>query len=241
MRIENAEPVSIITRGAKELGIDLPPGADAAFRSYFEFLQEYSRDVNLTAILGEEDVARLHFLDSLALLKVCGFTNARVIDVGSGAGFPGVPVKLAAQSVELTLLDATGKRVAFLSELCDVLGIGAKCVHARAEDAARYADMRECYDIALSRAVARLNILCELCLPFISVGGMFIAMKGADSDDEITEARSGIEMLGAQLQECFDYTIPGTDITHRAVLIRKTANTPEKYPRRFARIQKNPL
>ena len=243
MRAENSDAAleAAIARGAEELGLKLPRGAVAAFREYFERLEAHGANYNLTAISGEDDVARLHILDSLALLKTYRFDGARVIDVGSGAGFPGVPIKLAAPSVNLTLLDATGKRVAFLKELCPALGIEASCIHARAEEASRGADHRERYDIALSRAVARLDVLCELCLPFVRVGGAFIAMKGADSDNEIAGAGGAVKALGAKVQECADYTIPGTDVARRAVIIKKVAKTHERYPRRFARIQKNPL
>ena len=167
--------------------------------------------------------------------------NKKIIDVGSGAGFPGVPLKIAESSIDLTLLEATGKKTAFLSELCGVLNIDVTCINARAEDAANEPDKREQYDIAVSRAVARLNVLCELCLPFVKPGGTFISMKSIDSADETEEAQNAIKTLGAAIQEHHDYTIPGTDVTHRAILLRKTSQTPEKYPRRFARIQKNPL
>jgi len=232
---------TIISQGAKELNIELPPGTEAAFRAYYDFLEIHGQNVNLTAISGAEEVARLHFLDSLALVKTTDFKNARVIDIGSGAGFPGVPLKIAEPSIEMTLLDATGKRITFLSELCKKINIKSCCINARAEDAAHRPDMREQYDIVLSRAVARFNILCELCLPFVNVGGLFIAMKSTDSDDEFTEAQNAIELLGARLQESTDYRIPGSDIIHRAILLRKISTTPEKYPRRFARIQKSPL
>lgn len=241
MKAIAGEIETTVTRGAEELGIVLPRGASVAFGSYYDLLTTRGKDVNLTSISGEEDIARLHFLDSLALLKAYEFKNARVIDIGSGAGFPGVPIKLAEPTANLTLLDATGKRVDFLTELCAELKIEATCLHARAEEAARRADMREYYDVVLSRAVARLNVLCELCLPFARVGGMFVAMKSVDSEGEIAEADGAIETLGAQLQECIDYTIPETGISHRVVLIRKTSKTPDKYPRRFARLQKNPL
>jgi len=204
-------------------------------------LEDRGKHISLTAITGAEEVARLHFLDSIALLNAADFKNAHVIDIGSGAGLPGVAIKVAEPSVSLTLLDSTGKRVAFLSELCTVLRLAAECINARAEDAARQPSMREKYDIAVSRAVARLNVLCELCLPFVRVGGIFIAMKGVSSADELSEAGHAIETLGAELLECFDYIIPGTKIEHRAILIRKTSRTPEKYPRRFARIEKSPL
>jgi len=242
MQSEVSDIIStIIKQGASELNIELPPEAVAAFRAYYDFLDKRGQHVNLTAISGVKDVARLHFLDSLALLKAETFANTRVIDIGSGAGFPGVPLKIAEPSIDLTLLDATGKRIKFLSELCAELGINATCLHARAEDAAHKVEMREKYDIALSRAVSQLNILCELCLPFVKVGGTLIAMKSIDSVDEISEASNAISTLGAELTQCFDYTIYETDITHRAVLIRKTSETPDKYPRRFAKIKSAPL
>jgi 16S rRNA (guanine527-N7)-methyltransferase len=249
----------IIEHGAKSLGISLPDGAAAAFAVYYAFLEQKRKHVNLTAITGCEDAARLHFLDSLALLCAADFRNARVIDVGSGAGFPGMPLKLAEPSLVLTLLDATGKRVAFLSDLCEALGVGAvcghacaedvtagggrlmTCIHARAEEAAREHSMRGRYDIAVSRAVARLNVLCELCLPFVSVGGVFLAMKGADSAEELDEALGAVKILGAEYTEKMDYTIQGTDITRSIIIIRKISETPDEYPRRFPKIQKSPL
>jgi len=223
------------------LNIELPPGTEAAFRTYYDFLEKSGQDVNLTAISGAKEVASLHFLDSIALLNTAEFKNASIIDIGSGAGFPGVPLKLAEPTIDLTLLDATGKRVSFLSELCTALGIEATFIKARAEEAAHETATREQYDIVVSRAVARLNILSELCMPFVKVSGTFIAMKTVDSVDELTEAQNAIKTLGGELQEHYDYKVPGTDITHRAVLIRKTEKTYEKYPRRFARIQKSPL
>jgi len=231
----------IVFRGASDLGIELPPGAPLAFEKYYGLLETRSRTQNLTSISGVQDVARLHFLDSLALLNTARFKDARVIDIGSGAGFPGLPMKIADPSIDLTLLDATEKRVNFLFELCDLLDIRATCIYARAEEIAHSADKRERYDIAVSRAVAELNVLCELCLPFVRVGGSFIAMKSAESGNEVAESGKAIETLGAKLDSCIDYTIPGTDITHRAVLITKVSGTPETYPRRFARIKKAPL
>ena len=232
---------TIIAQGAEKLNIELPPDAEAAFRAYYDFLKKHGQAVNLTAITGAGEVACLHFLDSLALLNVVKFKDTKVIDVGSGAGFPGVPLKIAEPSIDLTLLDSTGKRIAFLSELCEELGLKAEYLKARAEDAAYFPDYREKYDVVVSRAVARLNILCELCLPFVCVGGLFIAMKGVDSEDEITETKNALKTLGGEWQKNYDYKIPDTDITHRAVLIRKIRSTTEKYPRRFARIKKSPL
>ena len=197
--------------------------------------------MNLTAIKGAQDVARMHFLDSLALLKTADFHNAKIIDIGSGAGFPGIPLKLAEPTINLTLLEATGRKVAFLKELCTALGIDAECMHARAEEAAHIGEMRESYDIAVSRAVAKLDMLCEICLPFVRVGGVLLAMKGADVFNELEEASSAITALGGELESIANYLIPTTEITHTVVIIRKRIMTIAKYPRRYAKIRKTPI
>jgi len=219
----------------------LPPGAISAFEKYSVLLEEKGKNTNLTAIKGEDDTVRFHFLDSLALLGIYGFKEKSVIDVGSGAGFPGVPVKIAEPSVDLTLIDSTGKKVAFLIELCNTLSIKAECIHARAEDALTGQNMRERYDIAVSRAVARLNVLCEICLPFVDIGGTFLAMKGSAVKDELIEAHNAIETLGGKILDRIDYKIPGTDIIRSIVLITKTSATPVQYPRRFSKIRSKPL
>ncbi len=232
---------NIIALGAQELNIRLPETAAAQFRTYYSLIEEKNKVMNLTAISGEADVSKLHFLDSLALLTICDFRGARVVDIGTGAGFPGLPLLIAEPTIKLTLLDSLGKRVSFLREVTTALGISVECLHARAEDAAREPGMRDKFDISVSRAVARLNMLCELCLPFVRPGGVFIAMKSSGTDDEIREAEGAAAILGGSAPETFDYSIPGADIVHRAVLIRKIKPTPKEYPRRFAKIQKSPL
>jgi len=230
-----------LKRGTDALGITLTPETVIVFQKYFELLEENGKLVNLTAITGAEDVATLHFLDSISLLNVYPFENASVIDIGSGAGFPGLPLKIANPSIELTLLDSSGKRISFLSALCDKIGVDAECVCSRAEDMAQDLSRREKSDIAVSRAVSKLNILCELSLPFVRVGGVFIAMKSVSAEDELAEAQNAIDLLGARMSDCIDYQLPGTTIIHRAIIIEKIAETPVKYPRRFAKIQKSPL
>lgn len=232
----------ILFSGAKRLGIDLPDAAAEQFEAYARFLEEENNKMNLTAVTGERDIAERHFLDSLAVLAAAGELpkGARIIDVGSGPGFPGVPIKLAEPSIRLTALDSTEKRVVFLQKLFETLGIsGADAVFARAEELARDAQHRERYDLAVSRAVARLNILAELCLPFVRVGGSFLAMKTAAGGEEIQEAQKALSLLGGELSEPFDYEIMGA--AHRVVRIKKVSSTPEKYPRRYAKIQKQPL
>ena len=233
---------NILTQGAEKLNILLTEPQLAAFRTYYEMLEARNSVMNLTSISGEKEVAELHFLDSLALFGAYNFKEKKLIDIGSGAGFPGLPLKIAEPSISLTLLDAQQKRVAFMGELCEQIGLAdVVCLHARAEEAVASPEVREVFDAAVSRAVARLNVLCELCMPFVTVGGVFIAMKGTDSHDEISEAAQAIEILGGTLEKSWDYEIPGTDIIHRAVIIRKTADTAARYPRRFAKISKEPL
>jgi 16S rRNA (guanine527-N7)-methyltransferase len=234
----------IVTRGARHLGVTLPDGAAAAFETYGAFLAEKNRVMNLTAITGETEIAALHFLDSLALLTLPSFDTlpdgAKITDVGSGAGFPGLPIAIARPKHNVTLLDALQKRVIFLRELCATLAVpNVTCVHARAEEYA--ATARGTQDIVLSRAVAKLNVLCELCLPLVKVGGCFIAMKSDDCDDEINDARNAIDILAGGAVESVDYVIPEVNIIHRAVIITKTRETPDMYPRRFKLISTRPL
>lgn len=230
----------ILQKGLKELGISADEAAILRFRNYFSHLQERGAVMNLTAIKGEEDTARLHFLDCCALLGAADFRGRRVIDVGTGAGFPGLPLKIAEPDIILTLLDSQEKRVNFLRETCGLLGFdGVDCVAARAEEVP--GSFREGFDIAVSRAVARLNVLCELCLPFVKTGGLFLAMKGPDCAEETEEAKNALNVLGGAYRDTFFYTIPGTEITHAAVIIEKISKTPPKYPRRWAKITNKPL
>lgn len=236
----NAQLESVLLSGFEELGLTVDEQAISRYRIYYEYLEEINKVMNLTAISGEEDVGRLHFLDCAALPAHLPVEGRSLIDVGTGAGFPGLAVKIACPGLSLTLLDSLDKRVNFLKNCCEKLELeDVVCIHARAEEAA--ADMRESFDIASSRAVARLNLLSELCLPFVKVGGYFAAMKGPDCQEEINEAKRGIAMLGGKVEKKIDYTVPGTDIVHSIVLIKKVKPTPAKYPRRWAQMKKQPL
>ena len=221
------------------LGVPLTAAQAEQLCDFGARLLEQNRVMNLTAITEPQAVAKLHFADCLALLRIVPFSGKRVIDVGCGAGFPGVPLKLGEPSLDLTLLDSLGKRVTWLEATLRDMGVPAQCVCSRAEDYA--AKAREQYDIATSRAVARLNILAELCLPLVKVGGSFLAMKSVDSDQELSAAETALRTLGGETAQIRDYEIPGTDVRHRLVLVKKIRETPKKYPRLFAKIKKNPL
>lgn len=215
----------------------LPPEAVQVMCRFGQALLEKNRVMNLTAITDPAQVGRLHFLDSLTLLDLADFRGKQVIDIGCGGGFPGVPLKIACPEMELTLLDSLGKRMDWLAQTLPTLGIAARCVTARAEEAV--SGCRERYDFALSRAVARLNVLCELCLPYVQVGGAFLAMKGAAAQAEVDQARSAIRCLGGAVERVADFPQVGQE--HAVVVIRKIRPTPIQYPRRFAKIKQQPL
>ncbi len=230
----------ILKDGFDALALPFTEEMSSRFRKYYDCLTEKNAVMNLTAITGEAETARLHFLDCAALCSVYDFSGASVIDVGTGAGFPGLPLKIAKPDISLTLLDSHKKRMAFLEESCRELKLeDVRFVSQRAEEAAF--DIGGSFDIAVSRAVARLNILCELCLPFVHVGGVFIAMKGPDCTEELAEASHAIAVLGGKSPQIVKYTVPGTDIVHSAVIIKKIKPTPAEYPRQFGRIKKAPL
>ena len=228
----------LLTAGLTALDLD-PAAADKLAR-YAELLLEKNKVMNLTAITAPRDVATLHLLDCAALAAQLDLSGKRVIDVGTGAGFPGMVLAILTPDARFTLLDSLGKRVDFLKEVQTDLGLkNVTCVHARAEEFA--AQHREQFDLAASRAVAQLNVLCELTLPLVKVGGQFAAMKSVSTDEEIRQAHSAIAQLGGQLSGVTDYTVPETDVVHRIVSIEKPQHTPTQFPRAFARIKKAPL
>lgn len=230
--------ISILTEGLAQLG--LPADAAPRLADFAAAVLEKNKVMNLTAITEPGDFAALHLLDSAVLLNMADFRGKNVVDVGTGAGFPGMPLRMLEPDFDLTLLDSLGKRVDFLREVCAALSLSrVDCVHARAEEFAR--EQRESYDLALSRAVAALPMLCELCLPLVKVGGQFLAMKSVDTEEEIESAKGAIRTLGGKIRRVADYTIPTSEVVHRVVVIEKVSPTPKAYPRAFAKIKKSPL
>ena len=230
---------NILSSGFSEMGISVHEKAIERFLVYYSELAEKNKVMNLTAIDGEEDTARLHFLDSAAPLKFESFRGKKVIDVGTGAGFPGLPLKICCPETDITLLDSLNKRLVFLEEVCAKCGLDdVKIIHGRAEEPGA---LRETFDVAVSRAVAALNVLCEFCLPYVKPGGKLIALKGPKAGEELAAAEKAIALLGGKAEEIIPYDIPGSETGHNLVIINKVSKTPAKYPRKFSQIKKAPL
>lgn len=212
------------------------------FFGYYELLTQWNEKINLTAITEEEQVAVLHFLDCIKGTEDIIKDGMSVIDVGTGAGFPGLPVKINNPSVHMTLVDSLSKRVGFLGEVIRELGIeDVVTIHSRAEELGKDTKHREKYDVCVSRAVANLTTLCELCLPFVKVGGLFVSLKGPKAHEEVRDAKKAISLLGGRLKEIREYDLPGGDINHNVVIIEKISQTPTKYPRKAPKPSKEPL
>lgn len=213
------------------------------FDTYYKMLIEWNEKINLTAITDEAEASYKHFIDSISALG-CGLfeMNSKVIDVGTGAGFPGLPIKLWRDDIELTLMDSLNKRINFLNEVISALGIDrVSTVHSRAEELGRNKDHREKYDICVSRAVANLASLTELCMPFVKVGGYFISLKGPKASEEADEAKRAIELLGGELTDIINYNIDKTDLEHKLVIIKKVRPVEKRFPRNAPKPIKEPL
>ncbi len=233
-----------IREGLSALGLleQVPAQAPEQLAEYGRLLLEKNQVMNLTAITDPDQVVKLHMLDCAALLKYADFEGKRLIDVGTGAGFPGMVLKILVPSLDVVLLDSLNKRLDWLAEVASTLGLtGVETLHARAEEQALKPSFRDSFDLATARAVASLELLSELCLPYVKVGGRFLAMKSVDCGEELQRAESGVRLLGGVLRPHSDYTIPGTEVTHRLVTVEKVRPTPKGYPRRWAKIQKSPI
>lgn len=230
----------MIRAALKDSGFNLTDNMLDKFEKYAALLVEWNQKMNLTTITEPRQIAVKHFLDSLLTLKAFHIPqNARVIDVGTGAGFPGVPIKIARPDIDLTLLDSLHKRLTFLDALTRAVGVNAELVHSRAEDVAKLAAFRETFDIAVSRAVAPLNVLLEYCLPFVKVGGVFVALKGSKAQLEIGSAENALEVLSGEVFKVEKFNLKGEE--RNIVVVKKVSALDSSYPRCSAKIKRNPL
>lgn len=213
------------------------------FRSYYELLTEWNKKINLTAITGYEDVVRKHFIDSILICSLLDLNkDIRIIDVGTGAGFPGIPIKILNPDCRIVLLDSLNKRVRFLETVVDELGLdNVECIHGRAEDVSREKKYRASFDLSVSRAVANLSTLCEYCIPFLKKGGMFVSYKSDKADDEINGSENAVRTLGSEITSVKEITLPETDIVRKFVMITNKKQVSNIYPRKAGIPAKDPL
>ena len=230
----------LLRQKGTEIGVTIGDAQVEQFDRYAQLLVEWNEKMNLTAITQPDEILCKHFVDSLTLLAAVELPQgARVADVGTGAGFPAIPLLIMRPDLQMTLIDSLQKRLRFLDEVLASLGLRADCLHMRAEDAGRETDLREEFDLVTARAVARMNALSEYCLPLVRVGGRFVAMK-ADADEEVREAKDAIQKLGGQIERIVPFDL--TDVGKRTiVLVQKISQTPTSYPRKGTKITKNPL
>ena len=228
----------LLKDGFSELGIDVPAEALEKLIRYADLLRTWNEKMNLTAVCDDFGIATKHFLDSATPL-LTGYTGGKVIDVGTGAGFPGMVLKILKPDLEITLLDSLKKRLVFLEEVAKELDLNVNLVHMRAEDAGQ--KMRGQFDTAVSRAVANMSVLSELCIPFLKEGGHFLALKGPLAESELLDSRRAIYILGGDILPTFSVPIPKTDLNHKIIIIKKVRQTPIKYPRKAGILTKNPL
>ena len=228
---------------ALKFGIELSDYQLKQFYDYYELLIEWNEKINLTAITDFNEVLKKHFLDSISLVKAVPLNDSfTLIDIGTGAGFPGIPIKIAFPNIKVTLLDSLNKRVIFLEEVISKLGLTEiEAIHGRAEDFAKEGMLRESYDYSVSRAVANLSSLCEFCLPYVKVGGKFISYKSEKAKEEMQTSKNAIDVLGGNIFACENFLLPGTDMERNFVVIEKISPTPLKYPRKAGTPIKKPL
>ncbi len=225
----------------KQAQLDLTDEQYKRLDKYAQMLIEWNKKVNLTAIISPEDISQKHFLDSILPFSLFEIKKgAKLIDVGTGAGFPSCPLKIFREDIQITLLDSLNKRIRFLETLSDELNLNAECIHGRAEEISHKEIYREVYDIATARAVASLPMLCEYCLPFVRTGGYFIALKGKNSEEEISAAKNAIKVLGGEIDKIINYSLPNGD-KRALIAIKKISQTASKYPRNKGQMTKKPL
>lgn len=232
-----------LTTGCEKIGVSLTEEQLNQFIKYYELLVEWNSFMNLTAITEFDEVVTKHFVDSISLIKAVDLNKPlSVIDIGTGAGFPGIPLKIAFPELKITLLDSLNKRIKFLDEVISQLGLKEiEAIHGRAEDAAKSADLRENFDLCVSRAVANLSTLSEYCLPFVKVGGIFVSYKSEKITEEMKMAEKAISVLGGEYLNQVEFTLPDSDIYRNLFMIEKKKVSPKKYPRKAGLPSKEPI
>lgn len=226
---------------AKKVNIEIDAKKEEQFYNYMKLLLEWNEKINLTAITEQNDIILKHFIDSITINKYIEQSNS-IIDIGTGAGFPGIPLKIMNQNKKITLVDSLNKRINFLNEVCKEISLeNIQCIHARAEELASDLEYRENYETVVSRAVARLNVLIEYMLPFVKKGGLCICMKGPNIDGELEEAKNAIKVLGGKIKSVESFFLPDSDIERNVIIIEKVAETPKKYPRKAGLPSKQPI
>ena len=235
--------IEILRQGIEDFGIEASDKMLADFQKYKEILVEWNQKMNLTGIEDEKEVFIKHFLDSISAVSKGYIKNGMsLIDVGTGAGFPGMPLRICLPELKVTLLDSLNKRINFLQEVANQIDIDdIEFIHGRAEDFGKDENYRECFDIATARAVAGLPALMEFCVPFVKVGGYFVCLKGPNANLELEESKKAMEALGLEYIEKIDIKLPEIDLDHNILVFKKVKNTPSKYPRKAGKVTKNPI
>jgi 16S rRNA (guanine527-N7)-methyltransferase len=233
--------LDMLVEGSKEFSVSLVEGQINGLIKYKDILKEWNQKINITAIEDDKEIIVKHFIDSLSIIPYLGNMDVKLIDVGTGGGFPGIPVKVACEKINVTLLDSLDKRIKFLNNVISELKLeGIKACHGRAEDFGMMEEHRERYDIATARAVANLPVLLEYCLPFVKVGGIFIAMKGS-SMEEVDASNRALEVLGGKIDKIENINLPFADAVRNIIIVKKIKSTPKKYPRKAGKPSKEPI
>lgn len=232
---------NLLIEGSKEFSVELCGNKTDKFLKYMEMLKDWNTKINLTAITEDEEIIIKHFIDSISVIPFIESTDSKIIDIGTGAGFPGIPIKIVLQNTKVTLLDSLNKRINYLNDVIQKLNlVDIESIHGRAEEYGVKKEFREKFDIAIARAVASLPTLLEYCLPFVKVGGVFIAMKGT-CDEEIESSKKALETLGGKIEDIKKFNLPSTDINRNIIIVRKFRQTPIKFPRKSGKPSKEPL
>lgn len=237
------EYFDILKEACNNEGLEFNEDMYNNFIKYKDLIKEWNQKINLTAITEDEEIIKKHFIDSIKVFKCSHVKNAKsIIDIGTGGGFPGIPMKIVNDKCNITLLDSLNKRINFLNLVIDDLSLNnIEAIHGRAEDYAKESKYRQKFDLAVSRAVANLTVLLELCLPYVKVGGHLVALKGPAIDDEIKDAGNALKILGGKIEDIIAVDIEGSDLNHNLLVIKKVKDTPNKYPRKAGMVTKNPL